>query len=80
MSGLYPGEIEGGWTEEQKQDLLARVKPLKRRGSPVELPAAKPKAHWVEPRLVVDVEYRARTARSGVLRHPRYKGTRDDLM
>jgi ATP-dependent DNA ligase len=68
MSGLYPGEIEGGWTEEQKQDLLARVKPLKRRGS------------RVEPRLVVDVEYRARTARSGVLRHPRYKGTRDDLM
>jgi hypothetical protein len=55
-------------------------KPLKRRGAPVELPQAKPKAHWVEPRLLVDVEYRARTARSGLLRHPRYKGMREDLM
>jgi bifunctional non-homologous end joining protein LigD len=77
---VYAGKIEGGWTEEQKQDLLARVKPLKRRGAPVELPEAKSKAHWVEPRLLVDAEYRARTARSGLLRHPRYKGMREDLM
>jgi ATP-dependent DNA ligase len=44
------------------------------------LPEAKQKAHWVEPRLLVDVEYSARTARSRLLRHPRYKGMREDLM
>jgi hypothetical protein len=33
----------------------------------------------VEPRVLVDVEYRARTGKSGLLRHPRYKGIREDL-
>ncbi|MDX5965239.1 hypothetical protein SIM91_18390 [Rhodococcus opacus] len=33
-------------------------------------------ARWVEPRLVGDVEYREHT--SGGLRHPSWKGLRDD--
>ncbi|WP_257226399.1 hypothetical protein [Rhodococcus opacus] len=33
-------------------------------------------ARWVEPRLVGDVEYRENT--SGGLRHPSWKGLRDD--
>jgi bifunctional non-homologous end joining protein LigD len=30
-------------------------------------------------RVLVDVEYRARTGKSGLLRHPRYKGFRQDM-
>jgi bifunctional non-homologous end joining protein LigD len=33
---------------------------------------------WVEPRLVCDVDYTEWT-REGRLRHPSYKGLRDDL-
>ena len=71
---VYAGKIEGGWTDDQKEELLARVKPLRTRDSPVELEARKPKAQWVEPRILVDVEYRAKTSKSGLLRHPTYKG------
>jgi bifunctional non-homologous end joining protein LigD len=63
-----------------KQALLARIKPLKRRTPPIDLAEAKPKAQWVEPSILVDVEYRARTGKSGLLRHPTYKGTRRDLI
>jgi bifunctional non-homologous end joining protein LigD len=76
---VYAGKIEGGWTEEEKNDLLARIRPYKQRHAPIELASAKPKAQWVEPRVLVDVEYRAKTGRSGLLRHPRYKGIREDL-
>ncbi len=77
---VYAGKIEGGWTEEQKADLLARVRPLRTRAPPSALDVTKPKARWVEPRILIDVEYRARTAKSGLLRHPSYKGLRLDLM
>jgi ATP dependent DNA ligase-like protein len=37
-----------------------------------------PKAQWLTPRLRADVEYRRKTS-SGLLRHPSYKGLREDL-
>ena len=58
---VYAGKIEGGWTDEEKNDLLARIKPYQQRNAPIELTTAKPKAQWVEPRVLVDVEYRARS-------------------
>jgi bifunctional non-homologous end joining protein LigD len=76
---VYACKIEGGWSEEEKNDLLARIKPHKRCTPAIELSAEKPKAHWVEPRVLVDVEYRARMGTSDLLRHPRYKGIREDL-
>jgi len=33
-----------------------------------------------QPRVLVDVEYRAKTKASGLLRHPSFKGVRRDLM
>jgi bifunctional non-homologous end joining protein LigD len=36
------------------------------------------KAEWLEPVLLGDVEYRRKTA-AGLLRHPSYKGLREDL-
>jgi bifunctional non-homologous end joining protein LigD len=77
---VYAGKIESGWTEDEKEELLARVKPLETGHPPVDLEDRKPKAQWVEPRLLVDVEYRAKTSKSGLLRHPTYKGVRLDLM
>ena len=39
----------------------------------------KPKARWLRPVLLADVEYRALTG-EGKVRHPSYKGLRGDLM
>ena len=38
-----------------------------------------PKAQWLEPRVIVDAEYRGTTG-EGLLRHPAFKGVRQDLM
>jgi bifunctional non-homologous end joining protein LigD len=77
---VYAGKIESGWTEKEKNALLSEVKPLSTRRCPLAARVEKPKAHWVEPRVLVDVEYRAKTSTSGLLRHPSFKGVRRDLM
>jgi len=41
---VYAGKIEGGWTDEQKTELLARVRPLRTRHPPFALGVTKPKA------------------------------------
>ncbi len=76
---VYAGKIEGGWTEEQKDELLARLEPLRIRQQPLAQKIDKPKARWVKPEVLVDVEYRSKTKNTGLLRHPTYKGVRDDL-
>jgi len=76
----YAGKIESGWTEKEKAALFAEAKALQTRGSPLSTKIDKPKAKWVEPRVLVDVEYRAKTKASGLLRHPSFKGVRRDLM
>jgi bifunctional non-homologous end joining protein LigD len=57
--------------------LRARLTSLIRKTQPY----SKPIAHrgiWVEPDLLVEVEYRAKSA-EGKLRHPVFKGLREDL-
>ena len=52
--------------------------PLERTGSPFSAGPKSPKgAHFVEPRLVAEVEFRELT-KEGILRHPAYKGLRED--
>jgi bifunctional non-homologous end joining protein LigD len=36
------------------------------------------KAHWVEPQLMAEIEYRPKSA-EGKVRHPFFKGLREDL-
>jgi bifunctional non-homologous end joining protein LigD len=58
-------------------DLQARLKPLIRKTQPY----AKTIAHrgvWVEPLLMAEIEYRAKSA-AGKVRHPFFKGIREDL-
>jgi bifunctional non-homologous end joining protein LigD len=58
-------------------DLQARLKPLIRKTQPY----TKKTAHrgiWVEPELSAEIEYRAKSA-EGKVRHPLFKGLREDL-
>lgn len=73
---VYAGKIDHGFDKNSAADLQARLKPLIRRTQPY----AKKVAHraiGVEPDLL-EVEYRAKSA-EGKLRHPFFKGIREDL-
>jgi bifunctional non-homologous end joining protein LigD len=57
--------------------LQARLKPLIRRVQPYTKKIAH-RATWVEPTLLAEVEYRAKSAEDKV-RHSVFKGIREDL-
>jgi bifunctional non-homologous end joining protein LigD len=74
---IYAGKIDRGFDKVSTKDLQARLKPLIRRTQPY----AKKIAHqgtWLEPSLLAEVEYRAKSA-EGKVRHPFFKGIREDL-
>jgi bifunctional non-homologous end joining protein LigD len=74
---VYAGKVDHGFTSESEKDLRARLKPLIRKTQPY----AKKIAHrgiWVEPSLLAEIEYRAKSA-EGKVRHPFFKGLREDL-
>src|SRR6202158_4408828 len=75
---IYAGKVDPGFDTASAKELQARLKPLIIRKTQ---PYAKKIAHrgvWVEPSLLAEVEYRAKSA-EGKLRHPFFKGLRDDL-
>jgi len=74
----YTGKVEHGFTPQAQHDLEARAKGLAARTSPLSTKVSKPKARWLKPRILVEVEYRALTG-EGKLRHPSFKGVREDL-
>jgi ATP-dependent DNA ligase len=76
---LYAGKAGTGFTAETALKLREWLDPLVVPKSPLSKPVKKPKATWVKPELLVDVEYRAVTA-DGRLRHASFKGVREDLM
>jgi bifunctional non-homologous end joining protein LigD len=74
---IYAGKVDHGFTSESEKELRAKLKPLIRKTQPY----AKKIAHrgiWVEPSLLAEIEYRAKSA-EGKVRHPFYKGLREDL-
>jgi bifunctional non-homologous end joining protein LigD len=75
---LYAGKVENGFTPASQQDLESRAKSLFTRAQPLTRKIRKPKARWLKPELLVDVEYRALTG-EGKMRHPSFKGVREDL-
>ena len=78
---VYAGHVGTGFSAAVLRSLGERLAPLARDTSPYDgdVPAEHRRlARWVEPVLVCDVDFTAWT-RDGRLRHPSYKGLRDDL-
>jgi bifunctional non-homologous end joining protein LigD len=74
---VYAGKVDHGFDTASAKELQARLKPLIRKTQPY----AKKIAHrgvWVEPSLLAEIEYRAKSA-EGKVRHPFFKGLREDL-
>jgi bifunctional non-homologous end joining protein LigD len=75
---LYAGKVENGFDATAERKLRERAERLKTSTQPLSKKIEKPKAIWLKPKLLVDVEYRALTG-TGKLRHPSFIGIRDDL-
>src|SRR4051794_26681837 len=73
---VYAGKVERGFSEDQKREIANLAKRLKSRSATLKV--KKPKALWLKPEVLADVEYRALTG-DGKLRHPSFKGIRNDL-
>jgi bifunctional non-homologous end joining protein LigD len=76
----YAGHVGTGFTAATLKDLEKTLKPLARKDSPFDtaVPTAyAKKSTYVEPTLVAEVEFTEWT-RDGKLRHPSYKGLRND--
>ena len=74
---IYAGKVDHGFDKRSADDLRERLTPLIRKTQPY----SKRIAHcgvWVEPELLADIEYRAKSA-EGKVRHPFFKGVREDL-
>jgi bifunctional non-homologous end joining protein LigD len=74
---VYAGKVDHGFNPASVKHLQARLKPLIRKTQPY----AKKIAHrgvWIEPSLLAEIEYRAKSA-EGKIRHPFFKGSRKDL-
>jgi bifunctional non-homologous end joining protein LigD len=75
---IYAGHTGGGFTRQGLQDMYRLIKPLERKTSPfAETPKTNEKAHWVEPKVVVEVKFSEWTA-DRRLRQPIFLGVRDD--
>src|ERR671932_93980 len=79
---VYVGNCGTGFTEEEIDRLLAKLRPLERKTSPFPTPPKMPKVRrgdvvWLEPKLVCEVEF-AQWTHDGHLRAPVYQGLRED--
>ena len=74
---VYAGKVDHGFDRESAKALRDRLTPLIRQTQPY----SKRIAHrgiWVEPKLLAEIEYRAKSA-EGKVRHPFFKALREDL-
>lgn len=74
---VYAGKVDHGFDKTSVAELRTRLTPLIRKTQPY----AKRIAHkgiWVEPELLAEIEYRAKSA-EGKVRHPFFRGLREDL-
>jgi bifunctional non-homologous end joining protein LigD len=78
----YAGNVGTGFTGEEIERLLKKLRPLERASSPFRVVPKMPKVRkgdvtWVEPKLVAEVEF-AEWTHDGRLRAPSYQGLRAD--
>ena len=75
---VYAGHTGGGFSRATLTDMYRRLTKLERKSSPfVKQPRTNERAHWVRPRVVVEVKFNEWTA-EGKLRQPIFVGIRDD--
>jgi bifunctional non-homologous end joining protein LigD len=75
---VYVGHTGGGFDREGLRDMRARLDRLERRTAPfVDAPRTNEPAHWVAPKVVVEVKF-AEWTTDGKLRQPIFLGIRDD--
>lgn len=74
----YAGKVGTGFKERDLAMLVPELKARARDDSPFEAPPAPPRgSFFVDPELVAEIEFTEWT-KEGILRHPAYKGLRDD--
>jgi bifunctional non-homologous end joining protein LigD len=75
----YAGRVGTGFNTAQLAELYERLAALARADAPVTLPkgVSRKGVHWVEPRLVAEVEFANWTA-DAILRHAAFQGLRED--
>jgi bifunctional non-homologous end joining protein LigD len=74
---VYASKVGTGFTDATLANLARLMKPLERETSPFEVGGPPGRAHFVEPRLVAEIEFSEWT-RGGELRAPSFKGLRPD--
>jgi bifunctional non-homologous end joining protein LigD len=75
---IYVGHTGGGFTGAGLAEMYRKLAPLEIDKSPFEeTPKTNERAHWVKPKVVVEVKFNEWTG-DGKLRQPIYLGTRDD--
>ena len=74
---IYAGKVDHGFDKRSSAELRERLTPLIRKTQPYTKRIAH-KGIWVEPELLAEIEYRAKSA-DGKVRHPFFKGLREDL-
>jgi bifunctional non-homologous end joining protein LigD len=79
---VYAGNVGTGFTDQEIDRLLSKLKPLERKASPFREVPKMPKVRrdaivWVEPKLVAEIEF-VEWTHDGRLRAPSYQGLRED--
>jgi bifunctional non-homologous end joining protein LigD len=74
---IYAGKVDHGFDKASAANLRKRLTPLIRKTQPYAKRIAY-RGIWIEPKLLVEIEYRSKSA-EGKIRHPFFKGLRQDL-
>src|SRR4029078_10608205 len=73
---VYAGKVDHGFDKRSSAELRQRLTPLIRK-NPRYTKRIAHRGVWVEPELLAEIEYRAKSA-EGKVRHPFYKGVREE--
>ncbi len=76
---LYAGKVRTGYTASDLREIRECLQPLILKTSPLDVPMNKPKATWVKPEILAEVQF-SNVTEDRLLREAVFKGLRDDLL